>query len=76
MCCSHPFAKGRQLTTVSDSNTSTMLAIMGRMAAYTGQSITWQQALESRESLAPAEYTWEARPPVSVVAMPGVTRFA
>jgi predicted dehydrogenase len=54
---------------------STLLAIMGRMAAYTGQMITWQQALDSRETLSPAAYTWDARPPVSEVARPGVTRF-
>jgi predicted dehydrogenase len=55
---------------------SSLLAIMGRMAAYTGQMVTWQQALESREDLSPAGYTWDSRPPVSSVAMPGVTRFS
>jgi predicted dehydrogenase len=30
---------------------STLLAIMGRMAAYTGQEITWKMALESKEDL-------------------------
>jgi len=54
---------------------STLLAIMARQAAYTGQVITWEQALTSRENLSPTEYTWEARPPVSEVARPGVTRF-
>jgi predicted dehydrogenase len=54
---------------------STLLAIMARQAAYTGQSITWEQALASRENLSPTEYTWEAAPPVSEVARPGVTRF-
>ena len=54
---------------------STLLAIMGRMAAYTGQEITWDQALNSQEDLSPARYDWDhavADPPV---AMPGVTRF-
>ena len=32
---------------------STLLAIMGRMAAYTGQEITWEMALNSRENLEP-----------------------
>jgi predicted dehydrogenase len=54
---------------------STLLAILARMAAYTGQLITWDQALRSTQTLAPAQYTWEARPPVSEVAIPGVTRF-
>jgi len=30
---------------------SSLLAIMGRMAAYTGQVVTWQQAMESQEDL-------------------------
>ena len=32
---------------------STMLAIMGRMAAYTGQEVTWDMALNSKEQLVP-----------------------
>jgi predicted dehydrogenase len=53
---------------------STLMAIMGRMAAYTGQQITWQMAMNSKEDLTPPRYNWGpiATPPV---AMPGVTRF-
>ena len=32
---------------------STLLAIMGRMAAYTGQEITWEMAMKSKEDLTP-----------------------
>ncbi|WP_422928471.1 Gfo/Idh/MocA family protein [Singulisphaera sp. PoT] len=53
---------------------STVLALMGRMAAYTGEVITWEQALNSKESLAPAQYAWGAAPQVPV-AKPGVTKF-
>ncbi|MBL8863919.1 MAG: Gfo/Idh/MocA family oxidoreductase, partial [Planctomycetes bacterium] len=35
---------------------STLMSIMGRMAAYTGQAITWEQALNSTEKLGPATY--------------------
>ncbi len=54
---------------------STMLAIMGRMASYTGQTLTWDQCLNSTENLTPAKYEWGtvAVPPV---AKPGLTRFA
>jgi hypothetical protein len=31
---------------------STLVGIMGRMAAYTGKEITWEQALASQENLA------------------------
>ena len=54
---------------------STLLAIMGRMATYTGQTITWDQALNSQEDLSPSGYTWDAKPPDSPIAIPGVTRF-
>jgi predicted dehydrogenase len=53
---------------------STLLAIMGRMATYTGQVITWDNALHSREDLSPARYEFGALP-VPEVARPGVTRF-
>jgi predicted dehydrogenase len=32
---------------------STLMAIMGRMAAYTGQQVTWEFALNSQEKLVP-----------------------
>ena len=53
---------------------STMMAIMARMAAYTGQTLTWEQAWNSQEDLSPASYDWTsiATPPV---AIPGVTKF-
>jgi len=56
---------------------STMLAIMGRMATYTGQIIRWDDALNSQESLAPANLAdWNQQIPVPPVAMPGQTKFA
>jgi len=54
---------------------STLLAIMGRMAAYTGQSVTWEAALHSQEDLTPAAYDWHAPLAEPPIAVPGVTRF-
>jgi predicted dehydrogenase len=54
---------------------STMMAIMGRMAAYTGQKISWEEAMASKEDLAPPKYEWGPLP-VAPVAMPGKTKFA
>jgi predicted dehydrogenase len=55
---------------------STLMAIMGRMSAYTGQAITWEQALASSELLAPKEYAWgEVDPALSAIAKPGFTKF-
>jgi myo-inositol 2-dehydrogenase/D-chiro-inositol 1-dehydrogenase len=75
------FASIRQGRPINDGEfmtTSTMLAIMGRMAAYTGRKITWEQALNSTESLGPEIDRWEDVPPISSlsVAMPGITEFS
>ncbi len=53
---------------------STLMAIMGRMATYTGQVITWEQALNSKENLSPAKYEFGPLP-TPVVARPGITKF-
>jgi len=53
---------------------SCLTAIMGRMSAYTGQEITWEQALNSKEDLMPTKL--ELGPlPVPPVAIPGRTPF-
>lgn len=53
---------------------STLLAIMGRMATYTGQEITWEQALQSKQDLSPKKYAWGSAPEVEI-ARPGITKF-
>ncbi len=53
---------------------STLMAIMGRMATYTGQVITWEQAWNSTEDLTPPKYEFGPLP-VPPVARPGVTKF-
>ncbi len=54
---------------------STLAAIMGRMAAYTGQEITWEMALNSQESLAPVKIGWDTPIEVAPMARPGETKF-
>jgi len=54
---------------------STLMAIMSRMSAYTGRSLTWEQMFNSQEDLSPSGYTWDAEPPQAKVAVPGVTKF-
>lgn len=51
---------------------SNLTAIMGRLAAYTGRRVTWQQALESKESLLPANLKLGPLP-VAGVPVPGKT---
>jgi len=66
--------KGEPLDNSDYMCKSTMLAIMARMAAYTGQTLSWEQALASTEDLSPASYEW-AEIPTPAVAVPGVTKF-
>ena len=60
---------------------STMSSILGRMATYSGQVITWDEAINSNISLMPKEFAWDAKPPVMPdeygyypVAVPGKTQ--
>ncbi len=53
---------------------SSLMAIMGRMATYTGQVITWDMAMNSKEDLTPAQYAW-GKMPTPPVPMPGITKF-
>ncbi|HEY0454791.1 MAG TPA: Gfo/Idh/MocA family oxidoreductase [Verrucomicrobiae bacterium] len=43
---------------------STLTAIMGRMSAYSGKEVSWQDALNSKLVLAPDQFTWDATPKV------------
>ncbi len=54
---------------------STLMAIMGRMAAYTGKEITWDQALNSQLKLVPDDLTWDTAFPIRPMAIPGQTEF-
>src|SRR5262249_3855711 len=53
---------------------STLMAIMGRMATYTGQEITWEKALASKQNLSPEKYEFGPLP-TPKVAQPGITEF-
>ena len=53
---------------------STLMGIMGRMAAYTGQEVTWEQALNSQEKLVPEHLDWNMKLDIAPMAVPGVTK--
>ena len=60
---------------------STLTALIGRMATYSGQIIEWDAALNSNLDLMPKRFAWDAEPPVLpdengfyAVAAPGVTK--
>jgi predicted dehydrogenase len=53
---------------------SSLLAIQGRMATYTGKQITWDQAMNSKEDLTPKKYEWGPLE-TPAIALPGITPF-
>ncbi len=65
---------GRPLNNGAHGARSTQMAVMARMAAYTGQVITWDQALNSEEDLLPPSLAFGPSP-VAPVAVPGRTSF-
>ena len=55
-----------------------MTAILGRMATYSGQMISWEDAINSTQNLLPEELSWTAAAPVQpdengayAIPMPG-----
>ena len=50
---------------------STMIALMGRMFAYTGKTLTWEECLNDQTRLGPSEYAWDDRVPENKIAIPG-----
>jgi predicted dehydrogenase len=61
--------------------TSTMTAVLGRMATYSGQVVKWDDAMKSETDLGPQRYRWDAEAPVKpttnglyACAMPGTTK--
>lgn len=51
---------------------STLTAVMGRLSAYTGKTVSWVQAMNSSEDLSPPSYAFGALP-TPPVPMPGRT---
>ncbi len=64
--------EGRPLNDGVQVAEATLTAIMGRMSAYTGKEVTWEQALGSKLSLGPETYEF-GELPVQPVAEPGKT---
>ncbi len=55
---------------------STMVAILGRMVAYSGQTLSWDDAINSNQTLGPAhdEYDWNFKFAGPPIAIPGTTK--
>ena len=53
---------------------SNLLAMAGRMAAYTGETVSYEQALSSMDRLFPEKISWDTKYDIPV-AVPGITKF-
>jgi predicted dehydrogenase len=60
---------------------STLTAILGRMATYSGRNVRWEEALNSTLALRPSSYDWNGTPPslpdaegFYPIAMPGISQ--
>ncbi len=70
------FASIRKGEPINDGDrmvTSCMMGILGRMAAYTGREVTWEEAMNSQEQLVPDDLDWDGELPVRPMALPGRT---
>jgi predicted dehydrogenase len=65
---------GKPLNELKNVAESTLTAIMGRMAAYTGKPVRWEQALNSKEDTMPTQLTLKMDHPVGPVPVQGRTK--
>jgi myo-inositol 2-dehydrogenase / D-chiro-inositol 1-dehydrogenase len=66
---------GKPINELQNVAESTLTAIMGRMSAYTGQMISWERALNSKEVTMPADIGFGKDLPAPVLPVPGKTKF-
>jgi len=59
------------LNTGIETAESTMTAIMGRMAAYTGKKLTWDEALNADLSIVPEDLDFAKSYPIGPIPVPG-----
>jgi len=64
---------GKIINELKNVAESTLTAIMGRMSAYTGKPVTWEQALNSKLDTFPQNLTWESKLETPPVPAPGKT---
>jgi predicted dehydrogenase len=67
--------KGPYINEAQEVAESTLTCIMGREAAYSGQKITWDMIMNSKQDLMPKSYDYKASFPVPPLPVPGVYKF-
>lgn len=72
---------GNPINEAEYGGNSTMTAILGRMCTYSGQLLTWDQAINSTVTYMPEQFAWDAKMPslpdengLYQVPMPGITK--
>ncbi|GAB6165964.1 Gfo/Idh/MocA family oxidoreductase [Thermostilla marina] len=72
---------GEKYNEVDTRLPATIMAIMGRMATYSGKIVTWDDVVQSELDLSPSGYTWDAEPQpkpgpdgLYPCAVPGITK--
>ncbi len=67
--------KGPYINEAQEVAESTLTCVMGREAAYSGQKITWDMIMNSKQDLMPKNYDYKASFPVPPLPVPGVYKF-
>ncbi len=65
---------GKTINEAERSAKSTLMGLLGRQAAYTGQRIKWADMMNSKDKFMPETFAWGPNP-VKPVAVPGKTKF-
>ena len=65
---------GRPINDGTRMANTTLMAIMGRMSAYTGKKVTWEQAFNSQQRLVPEKIDWTTKIEQLPLAVPGLTK--
>jgi hypothetical protein len=66
---------GKPIVELRQMADSSLVAVMGRLAAYTGQKVTWKfVAEESKLDLFPKDLTWQSSLTSPGFAVPGKTK--
>ncbi|MEX0275839.1 MAG: Gfo/Idh/MocA family protein [Flavobacteriaceae bacterium] len=75
-------SKNEVLADAENGAKATLSAIMGRMATYSGDIITWEQAMDSPQQLVKDDLDWNSQPPTQPdangkypIPIPGKTAF-
>ena len=66
---------GRPINDGEAAAMSTLMAILGREATYSGKKVTWQEMFASTHDLSPKQYAWGPNP-VMPVPVPGSYKFS